>query len=255
MKSNTAEANTPPSVFALANSLPADSVLQTRIDPLAAKRACSTGLEYLEQFEPVLAKKYPGIDLAELKLLPALCDEFAAAQRAVGGDGGLTTAASRALVEVAFDWRRKLMPIAESLSVSGTVSAEEVTKIRAGYGTLDNLHDVIDLAKMLAPHQVAVDALCGSKSLTLAADAAQKALEAIGSVPRSTAQTRRAADLRDRLGTLIFKRHDRLRTVVALMTSYHRGAEVVGPLLPGTRKAKAPAALPDAPAAPSSSGG
>lgn len=249
MKTQATATITTPSLLELAQSLPPESVLQPRIDPLVAKRACATGLEYLEHFAPVLAKKYPGIDLAELQLLPALCDEYGTAQRAVGAEGSLTTAESRALVELAFEWRRKLMPIAESLAISQGVSAQAVAKIRAGYGTSDNIRDVIDLAAILGPHHVAIDALLGPKSLPVAEAAAKTALAAMGSVTRSTAQSRSATDLRDRLGTLIVRGHDRLRTVVALVSTYRQGAEIVRPLTTSTRKGKT-AVSPEDPVEP-----
>ena len=227
-----------------ANALPQGDVQQSRIDPLVAKRACRSGLEFLHSREETLVKLYPGVDMAELQSLPALCDRFGDAQRAIDSNQRVTTVASRALVADSNGWRRKLMPIADSLVASGALDADAVQKVHAGHGVVDNIRDVADLVRLLAPHRPAVDALFGPSSLVAAETAANKALEAVGLVVPSTQETRSAIDLRDRLGTLIVLWHDRLRVAVSLFTSFKQVTDIVGPLFSNARKPKEAAPVP-----------
>ena len=172
-----------------------------RFDPVAAKQGCLDGLAFLEPLVDELAKHSPGFDLEQLRSLPELCERVVDLQRqlaklkfARGGD-------AKELISAALDWRRKLMPIAESLAINGKVESAEYEHILAGTGTFDNITDVIDLVELLTGHASMVKSLCGPSALTEAADSARAALSLIRIETTESPETRKAAELRDRYAT------------------------------------------------------
>jgi hypothetical protein len=202
-------------------------VQQLGFDPLVAKRACRKGLEFVDEHQKGLARDHRGFDLAALRELPELCDLVLQAQRDTqrlrkrGGD--VLTELNTALA-----WRRRLLGLAQSLSeAGGSVDPRELRKIETGKGSTDNVQDVLDLAALLAPVKAAVDAAHGADALTRAQAAASAALFALGGTGAETPESRKAAERRDRLATLVVLRHDRLRVAVAAVTSFREAASLV----------------------------
>jgi hypothetical protein len=211
-------------------ALPASEVQRNlHIDPLTAKRAVSSGLGFVSTRKPALAKLFPGADLGELMLLPALCDHLALAQKRVAAKRRRAgPSLKRPLIADSLSWRRKLMSVGASLVSSGQVGAEALQTIREGRGTLDGVTDVVSLVTLLTPYRSVVEATFGVDALKKASASAKTALAALGSQePADEA----AADLRDRFATLITRGHDRLRTAVAVLSSYSEAADIVGSLV------------------------
>lgn len=209
------------------------------IHPVLAKRAFTAGLAFLAEHDAEISKRYPGLELEELRSLPALCDRLGDAQHAVGGESPIHSKASRALFAAGLRWRRKLMPVAATLAANGKLDQDALAEVRAGNGTADNLRDVIDLVELLQPHNALVELACGHSALAEATTAARAALDAMGSQTTSTAERRRAIDVRDRIATVVLMGHDRMRVAVALMSSIRHAINLVGPLSRrGTRRIK-----------------
>ena len=214
-------------------------VVRLAFDPLTAKGACRDGLAKLKPHRTELSRASPGFDLSELESLPSLCDRLIAEQRKVQlAISGPSAAAALPAAQV---WRRKLLPLAQSLAEAGTLDGASLARILKGVGVSDQLQDVLDLVGLLAPRRALVEAAHGSGALAQAEDAARKAVAALGKGKAPTEEVGVAAELRDRYATLITRRHDRLRAAMAALTSY-RGVEQLVPSLsegrgsPATKK-------------------
>ncbi|MBI3185978.1 MAG: hypothetical protein HYZ28_27900 [Myxococcales bacterium] len=201
-------------------------------DPLEAKSACREGLDALAPYEAKLVAEHPGLNYNQLKALPEVCDRLMGAQRAarkVQIRDGITIPS----VQEALEWRRKLIPLAESLKESGAIDARELARIRAGAGPSDNVQDVRDLVGLLGPYRRSVELLHGDNALATAKEKAQAALEALGVISGKDSKSREAAELRDRYGTLVFTWHDQLRAAAAAIVGYRDAALLVPPLKEG----------------------
>jgi hypothetical protein len=232
-----------------AQNLKDDEVKRLFFDPMVAKRSANDALLYLDKREEVLKRDYAGFDLAEMHTVPVLCDRASEQQRAVDALRGTRTVNSPELTGIALAWRRKLMPLAESLAVAGKLEGQVVARIRAGSGTVDHVRDVVELVVILSPHSAAVAALLGDDALTTARNASEAALASFGFGPNDPEVARTAADLRDRYATLIARGLDRIRVAVAALTSLSKAEELVAPL---TNNGGGKRAQPAAPAEPPS---
>jgi hypothetical protein len=220
----------PDALMVKAMNLQPGEVLKLFFDPMNASKACDGGLTYLEKRVDVLETKYPGFDLDELRGLPELCKRVSKGQRAVEMMRGVRTINAVELTAIALAWRRKLMPIAESLAANGKVDGKTVARIRSGSGNVDNVQDVIDLVPLLKRFEATVTETCGEGALASAEAAANEALEAMGHRPIDREALLNEADLRDRYATLIVRGHDRLRAAVAALSSFSNAEFVVTPL-------------------------
>ena len=243
MKSPKAVAAFPDVLTMHAQDLSKGEVVTLHFDPVAAKQGCLDGLTFLEPLVGELAKHSPGFDLDALRSLPELCERVVDIQRRLNKLKFERGGNAKDLIAAALDWRRKLMPIAESLAINGKVKSSEFERIVAGSGAFDNVTDVLDLVELLTPHASLVKGLCGPSALTLATDSARAALSLVRIETSETPESRSTADLRDRYATLIERRHDRLRVAIAVLTSYREAESIVGSLFTNTKsRAKAPVA-------------
>lgn len=232
-------------LLTMAQALRAAEVKQLRFVLLDAKSATRDGLRRLEKYAAVLARDYRGFDLPALRRLPELCDRAIAQQRIV--QKATRAAALEVVLPPAQVWRRKLLTLAQSLSESGAVDARKLAPIAAGLGALDNVQDVLDLVKLLTPHEAKVEAIHGAGALGLAERAAKAAFEVLGAGRGDSDAVEDAADLRDRYATLILRLHDRLRAALAAVTTYADASTLVPPLNSGRAK---PTAAEDKPVPP-----
>jgi len=225
-----------------AHAVPAEEIVPLRYEPVVAAQACNQGLSFLKDHRPMLMKGYPGIDMKELQILPALCLQLSLAKLDVQRLSAETGASQTETVAAALEWRRKLIVLAEALAANALVSATEVSRIREGQGTVDYLTDVIALVALLKPHEAIVEATCGKGALVDAEKQAHAGLTYLGTLndPTLRAQERAAIELRDRFATLVTNGHDRLRVAVAAVSSFREAQEIV-PSLFGGRKRKAKA--------------
>lgn len=210
-----------------------------RVDPLGAKAAVNTGLKALVKFEPVLVRDFKGFDLKALHELPELCDRLRRAQRDVEQAGGAKNVL--ALVGAALSHRRALLAFAQSLAERGLVDAKALAKIERGSGQTDNLQDVLDLVTLLEPLKARVEAALERGVLDAARDATTRALSAQGSGSDDLSEL---TSRRDRLGTLIMQRHERLRAAMAAVTSMSEAMKRVPPLATGAAPASPPTDAP-----------
>lgn len=221
-----------------ARKLDPKAVQQLGFDPVFAKAAIREGLKQLGKWRKDLLKNHKGFKLDELDALPELVDRVILQQRIVQ-----TAIGARPLKEVlpaALEWRRKLLPFAQSLAAAGLIDGARVEAIVKGQGPIDNVNDVADLAALLKAQERRVEAIFGAGALTAAVKASRDALSVLGVNQDSSVEVEDAADLRDRYATLVVLGHDRLRAALAAVTSYRDAARLVPPLLDGS-KAKAPA--------------
>lgn len=217
-----------------ANDLREKEVSQLSFDPATAKAAVSDGLKRLAKHRAALKKGHPAFDQTEFDSLPELADRVAAQQRLVqkAVSGGVVAE----LVPAALEWRRALLPFAQSLAARGQLDAREVAAVAAGSGTSDNLRDVLDLVKLLTSQKSKAESALGAGALSQAQSAAEAALGALSSGRGASEAVEAAADLRDRYATLLSRRHDRLRAALAAVTSYREAGSLVPPLVDGVRK-------------------
>ena len=215
------------------------------VDALTAKRSSTAGIELVTKQKAQLEKKLPEFNFIELNALPVLCERFAVANSAAVASRHIRHAAPAGpLVVKAKAWRRKLMPVAKALETNGKIQPDDLTSLGTGRGQVDAVVGLLALVKLLTPHRDSVEATCGASALSDAAHVANEALSLIGSDQKPNIDP---MDLRDRYATLISRGHDRLRTAVAVLSSYREAEELVGPLVKHPhRKLKivAPAPLP-----------
>lgn len=213
-------------------------IAQLSFDPLTAKAACRDGLQHLKPYRSVLARDYPGFELAEVDSLLELCDRTAKLQRKV--QQGQSGPSAMELLPAAASYRRTLLPLAQSLATSGAVDAAEVRRIEKGSGASDLLQDVADLVELLTPLQGKVEGLLGVGVLKKAADVSASAVSALGKGTATPEEISLAADLRDRYATLIVRRHDRLRSAISAVTSWREADTLVPSLNDGAKKKNEP---------------
>lgn len=232
-----------------ARKLDPKAVQQLTFDPVFAKASLREGLKQLGKWRTQLQKNHKGFKLDELDALLELVDRVIVQQRIVQ-----TAVGGRALKDVlpaALEWRRKLLPLAQSLAAAGLIDSARVEAIVKGQGAVDNVTDVADLVALLKPQNKRVEAMFGAGALKQAELAGNEALAALGVNRKPTVEVEDAADLRDRYATLVVLGHDRLRAAVAAVTSYARAAVLVPGLASGrTGKTAAAAETPAAPATP-----
>ncbi len=223
-----------------AQALNTEAVVQLGFDPLVAKQACNAGLDFLSTHQETLAAKYPGFDLEALRALPTVCDRIVRLQYSLSTTRTGESVQVRELISVALEWRRRFMPIAESLALTGKLDAVALEAVQAGAGVPDNVNDVIRLVELLTPHASFVAELWSDHALEEANAAAEKALKTLKRIAPDSASVRASSDLRDRYATLVVHDHEMLRLAVAVITASYRQAEaIVGPIRGGAgRKAK-----------------
>lgn len=222
-------------------AIPRKEVRKLSFDLNFAKGQLRVGLQRAEKFRAELKKLYPGIEFDELLETLELCDRAIAQQRIVQKANSSGSIAER--VNEALSWRRRLLPAAQILAESGLVNARALAAIVGGKGVNDNVRDVIDLVKLLAPQKAQVEKMLGTGAIDSAAAAAEAAVQSLSNGAAPSKDIEEAAELRDRYATLIVQRHDRLRAAFAVLVSYREAEQLAPPLIDGSRgKAAAPAA-------------
>ena len=238
MKKNKGVSVIPDVCQARAQALPKGEVVRLRFDPTVAKQVTNVGVAFIASHRPALVKDHPGFDLEAFAALPMVCDRILALQAAVDESRKVRPVKTRDLISAALEWRRKLMPLADTLAVNGKVDADRLARIRAGSGPADNVRDVLALVELLQPHESLVETVCGAGAFTTATESAQEALTAMHLGAPDSEETTEACDLRDRYATLVERDHDMLRIAVATQTSYREAETIVGSLITRAGKAK-----------------
>lgn len=220
-----------------ARKLDPKAVQQLTFDPVFAKASLREGLKQLGKWRTQLQKNHKGFKLDELDALLELVDRVIVQQRIVQ-----TAVSGRALKDVfpaALEWRRKLLPFAQSLAAAGLIDSARVESIVKGQGPVDNVTDVADLVALLRPQNKRVEAMFGAGALNHAENASTEALAALGVSRKPSVEVEAAAELRDRYATLVVLGHDRLRAALAAVTSYREAGALVPPLSSGAKAKQA----------------
>ncbi len=197
-----------------------------------------------------IAEELPRVDVGALSKVPevALAVRFAAleAQRPV--DSGADVAAQ---LKTAHALRATLLAIAEGLAATGHLPAEQVKAIKKGRGPVDSAADCVALAELFAKHErklagkhaATAQMLSGAREVGtwLLANLRPSRAKRAGK-PRNEA----ALEARDRLWSLLVKRHDEQRRVGYWLWGDAFGEHV--PALQAQRRAAKKAKAAPAPA-------
>jgi hypothetical protein len=192
--------------LAEATALSAGDVIPLRADVSLARVNVTLALASLLAREAE-AKKLPGIHLASLKQLPRKVQAtiFATTQVGDAASGEITEKLARAGV-----LRKKMFRAADALVDEKLFPADKVKELHAGSGKIDVASDCVGLAALFTKHAKQAK----GKTTVSAADVKEAA--ALGSellkvLKPSTAKktrsedARKAADVRDRMWTLVVR--------------------------------------------------
>ena len=236
--------------LSVAMKVAATEIVLMRADPQLALHNLQIGIGNVLAEHPRLAT-LPETDVEQLasSVRIALAVIFAATQVAPAmGGAGLAQRLARATA-----LRALLLKTADALALAGLVPKAEVDTIRKGRGRLDAARDLVALAALFSKHGAA---LRGKHAVTAAqrTEAAGLGTELLtilkpGRAKRTRAKPAVGTDERDRLWTLLVKRHDQLWRAGA----YLFGRELVDAKVPslqasrGGRRKKVAAPTPGAP--------
>lgn len=202
-----------------AQALHATDVLPMRVDPVLAHGNVQTGVAAALPLQASLAAALPVINWVALADLPALAQAVVVAAARVDRDAAGTGEIARLRAQ-ATPLRDLLLTTAEALAHKGLVPQAEVTDIRRGRGAIDHATDCVRLAGLFRDH---ADKLAGRHAVEKsevdeASRVGSRLLEMLrpagfkpGHAPETEAD--RAADLRDRLWTLLVRGYGDVRRV------------------------------------------
>ena len=155
--------------------------------------------------------KLPETNVDELRSMPELA---AAVRQAASRVDRASGSNARALLAQATPLRRRLLKVLDALAESGLLPAAAVAKILSGGGPIDVANDLVDAAALLrkSPGVLARSPLNKADLVAAAALGAElaRALRPKGAVKVTPAALKQSLDLRDRLGTLLTRRHEAL---------------------------------------------
>lgn len=196
-------------------------VVPFRLDPHLAQHNVQVGLAALEPLADELKLALPRLDWKSVLGLDDLADAVIFAALQVAGPAR-STGELAALLSEAAELRRRLLTTAEVLVLSGAFPAAAVDKIRRGTGVVDRVKDCIELAALYRKYPVAL-----KQQAAVTAQHVKRASELgtdlLGRLKPAGARVKKAGNkdkadpaaaavaIRDRLATLLVKRHAELR--------------------------------------------
>ncbi|MBS2032620.1 MAG: hypothetical protein JST54_32400 [Deltaproteobacteria bacterium] len=197
-----------------AMAIPAKDVRPMNGDPQLAAKNARDGVNTLLPYAAQLRKELPKVQLDKLRAVPEMAQALIFAANQVT----LTVAPAgqtKALVSQANQLRNVMLSSADSLANAAILPPTDVAKIHKGRGSMDAANDLIALAALFQKNagkvkgKTPVDATMikqadalGSQLLSLLQPAGAKRQN------KKTAEQKRAADLRDRLWTLMLTTWD-----------------------------------------------
>lgn len=215
-------------------------VLPLKADATLALKNVTRGVDALMRHEIRIRRELPKVDVKALRALPDLARAvvYAAAEAERAGPQPKQQDIPKLLAR-ARTLRDLLLASAESLATAGVFPSNEVAKIREGLGPLDSARDCVALAALFRRHAAAVKGKTPVKAdlvdetERLGADLVER-LEA-RKAPRPPTSLASALAARDKLWTLLVRRHDIL---------WRAGAYVIGrnvdKFVPGLQHTRAP---------------
>jgi hypothetical protein len=214
-----------------AQALPAERVLEFRVDPAVAIININQAVQLLQRHGEQIAQHLPKLALDELTSLPelAMAVTWSAirAQNAISGD---VTPAE--MIAEGWKIRGTLMPVVAGLAGLGVIGQAVYDNIARGRGPRDMAADCVALSLVFRDHQAEIDGKHGVSAELIAR------AEAVGSWLLANLRTRTAPkagtsspeiDIRDRMATLLVERYRKLRAV-AYYFYYDDYAEHAPPL-------------------------
>jgi len=199
--------------LAAANAIPATDIVPMRCDAQLAYHNTVRGWDAVAPHVDRIRAELPALDpvlLAESVEI-AMAVQFGASRvnRIVRSDGSLQTKMAEAS-----ELRRLMLAFADVLALAGVLPAVAVEKIRQGSGKLDIARDCVALAALYREHEAAI---AGRSPVTCAqidraAAVGTELLELLRPASavkesKTPEETARAAEQRDRLWTLLVRRH------------------------------------------------
>jgi hypothetical protein len=227
-----------------AQQIPASEILPMRSDPALAHHNVLVGLDAVKPREAELAGLPAPFDLGAMKSLRPLSlgVVHAAAQVDRSSSGKIRKQITRAS-----ELRDILLTSAEALMKTGVLPGPKVKRIAAGRGLRDAVQDCVDLAQLFREHAAAI---AGKTAVTPeqideAAAVGNELLSVLkvkGAKTKLPEDLRTSIDTRDRLWTLLVRRHDDQLRRAGMWLWVDDVDEHVPPLLARTvRRSKKPA--------------
>ena len=195
------------------------AVVPFRADASLAYYNASLGATEVLTLRAQVAKELPSADLAQVESHADLALAVVFAAEAVDRDAP-SSGTSRRLLAEAFPLRAALLINAEGLATMGLLPVREVARIRAGFGAIDHVNDLLALTALFQANfsEVKGKSPVTEEHLTKAADLGKRLLAVLkpaaakDRTPASDA-VKAAVDARDRLWTVLVQRHERLRRI------------------------------------------
>lgn len=225
-------------------------VIVCRADVNLALHNAVRGAQQVLAYEVRIQDELPKVDLSDFHSIDALAKSVEYAARQV--DRHAPSKELRELIGRGRELRLILLTAAESLAAVGILEKHVVAKIRSGHGDIDAAGDCVELAALFSNHATAV------RGKTPVNAALVKEAAEVGSTlltllrPKKSrtptevkAEVREARELRDRLWTLLVRRHDRLRRVGAYLFGLNELDRYVPPLQSAKRAPAAKSAKTD----------
>ena len=216
-----------------ARALDSRDVRPFRIDPAVAYRNAVRGVSAVMSREALIRQELPAIPLHELRELPEIA--LALAFTATNGDRVVAASAEvRPLVKRARALRRLLRKSAAALAEAAVLQEKELPRVRRGSNARHASEDCVALATLFTTN---AGRIAGKTPVTVrqVLEAAEvgadlrRRLKLEGRGPGSADGAAHIAGIRDRLWTLLVRRHERLWRVGAYL--FGRAVEAHVPTL------------------------
>ncbi|WP_437766320.1 hypothetical protein WMF27_25205 [Sorangium sp. So ce281] len=226
-----------------ARRIPAREIRPLRADVALVHHNVRAGLDAVGPHEAELLKLPAPFDLGAMKSLGRLALGLVYAAAQVDRSSPGTT---KKLLQRAHELRDLLLSAAVALMKAGVLPAQRVKKIMAGSGARDMVQDCVDLAQLFRDHAAQVK---GKTAITRAqidetaatGDELLSLLKPKGAKAKAPEPVKSAVEARDRLWTLLGRRHEEQLRRAGMWLWIGEVDAHVPPLLARTaRKAKKP---------------
>jgi len=200
--------------LAAAQAIPAAEVLPYRLDPDLALPNVSVGMRVVAEHGAKISEHLPKEDLDALRGLEELALALKFAALRVENEPSETEVTEK--IREGWELRALLLPVAKGLAAAALVPSEEVEAIVEGRGTRDMAEDAVALAELFRKHaqKIANKHAATAEQIDRAAVVGTFLLThlRVKGAP-STATASKAVETRNRLATLLVRRHERLQAV------------------------------------------
>jgi len=207
------------------------AIVPFRTDAHLAQHNAMRGLEAVLEHEARITVELPAVVIDELREVLPLTHAVVFAAARVNRTPEATML--RDLMPEAYRLRRRMLTSALALSEAGLIPEREVTPIRDGRGQIDAAQDLPQLAALHRRHATAIEGKhpVTKEDLERADQLGTQLLEILrpsgaSSSKQGSSELAAAMDARDRLWTLLTKRHEQVWKVGAWLFGYDVEAKV-----------------------------